>query len=95
MVYEYKTHRIIIENPYKKPTFSLTIGTLEIVVDYDTKQIIYVQGFLPLIKAALEDCVTQSYEGYNEYTYLNQIRICNHWHLSFLSSGECSLRVGG
>lgn len=51
MVYEYKTHRIIIENPYKKPTFSLTIGTLEIVVDYDTKQIIYVQGFLPLIKA--------------------------------------------
>lgn len=51
MIYEFKTHSIIIENPYKKPTFSLTIGTLEIVVDYDTKQIIYIQGFFPLIKA--------------------------------------------
>ena len=51
MIYEFKTHSIVIKNHYKKPTFSLTIGTLEIVVDYDTKQIIYIQGFFPLMKA--------------------------------------------
>lgn len=57
MIYEFKTHSIIVKNAYKKPTFSLTIGTLEIVVDYDTKQIVYLQGFFPLIKAAREKIV--------------------------------------
>ena len=27
-----------------------------------------------------EDCITQTYESNNEYTKLDQIRICNHWH---------------
>lgn len=37
--------------------------------------------------STLKDCVTQSYKGYNEDTYLDQIRICNiHWQalLSFV-----------
>lgn len=51
MVYELKTHSINAENFYNNPTFSLMIDTLEIVVNYKTREILYVQGFLPLIKA--------------------------------------------
>ena len=31
--------------------------------------------------------MNQTNEGHNEDTELNEIRICNHWHPSFLSSG--------
>lgn len=64
MIYEFKTHSINIENRCKKPTFSLTIRTLEIVADYDTKKVLYVQGFIPLITAeqSIID-LPKSYQG--------------------------------
>ncbi len=75
MIYEFKTHSIIIENSYKKPTFSLTIGTLEIVVDYDTKQIIYVQGFFPLMKAERAEIVLP--KSKKDKFYLSTINLSN------------------
>lgn len=75
MIYEFKTHSIIIENPYKEPTFSLTIGTLEIVVDYDTKQIIYIQGFFPLMKAERAQIVLPKAKQGN--FYLSNINLSN------------------
>ncbi len=42
-----------------------------------------------------EDLMTKTYQGYNEYTNLNQVRICNHWHalLSFVPIGHDIRRV--
>ena len=46
---------------------------------------------------SLKDCITQTYKGYNEYTYLNQIRICNiHWHCPpFFRLEGCPSEDGG
>ena len=51
MIYEFNTHSIYLKEKYKKPTFSLMIDTLELVIDYLTRKVLNVQGFLPLIKA--------------------------------------------
>ncbi len=51
MIYEFGTHSINMIKRYENPTFSLTIGTLELVIDYLAKKVLYVQGFFPLSKA--------------------------------------------
>ena len=43
-----------------------------------------------MVEKIIEDCVAQSHEGDQEYTKLEQIRICNHGNPSFLSSGGVS-----
>ena len=45
-----------------------------------------------------KDCITQSYESDNEYTYLDQIRICNkQWHHPpfFRLDGDAPSKYGG
>ena len=48
MIYNFKTHSINIRNRYKESSFSLTIYTLELVIDFRTRRLLYVQGYFPL-----------------------------------------------
>ena len=51
MTYNFECHGIYYETLYVKKYFSLVVGMLELVVDYDTKEFLYVNGFYPLIKS--------------------------------------------
>lgn len=51
MTYQYKTHSINVETFFDVETFSLEIGFLEIVVDYNSRELLYVGGYFPLVKA--------------------------------------------
>lgn len=51
MIYDFKTHSINIINRYRESRFSLTIETLELVIDFRTKRLLYVQGYFPLLNA--------------------------------------------
>lgn len=53
MIYDFATHSLYYENQrIDVPNFSLTIDTLEMVFELRTGKLIYVQGFLPLIRAS-------------------------------------------
>ncbi len=51
MIYNNSTHSIENYPRVTLPTFSITIGTMEIVMEYMSGKIVYIQGFLPLVKA--------------------------------------------
>lgn len=51
MIYESKTHSIISEMTCYDNTFSLTISTLELVIDLKSKKLLTVEGYFPLIQA--------------------------------------------
>ena len=51
MTYNTNTHSIDIYPREIQPTFSITIETMEIVIDYNSVKMVYIQGFLPLVKA--------------------------------------------
>lgn len=50
MIYQYKTHSINVETFFNVETFSLEIDFLEIIVDYNSRELLYVGGYFPLIK---------------------------------------------
>ena len=53
MIYDFATHSLYYENQrIDVPGFSLVIDTLEMVFELRTGKLIYVQGFLPLIRAS-------------------------------------------
>ncbi|MCM1158610.1 MAG: hypothetical protein NC348_08925 [Clostridium sp.] len=75
MIYEFSTHSINLEKRYEKPTFSMTIGTLELVIDYLTRKILYVQGFFPLVKATNDKIILPNARA-GDY-YINDIDYSN------------------
>lgn len=55
MTFNNKTHSIDNDPRETSPTFSISIGTMEIVVDYATRKFVYVQGYFPLVKSQKVD----------------------------------------
>lgn len=51
LIYDRSCYSLYQELKRTIDVFSLAIGTLEIVIDYNSGELLYVEGFFPLIKA--------------------------------------------
>lgn len=75
LIYNFKTHSFKNTYQFNSNTYSLTIGFLELVFNYDTDQLLGVQGFLPLINA--ERCNIQIPKATNDVFKLTNIKKVN------------------
>lgn len=70
MIYNLNTHSINIRNRYNELRFSLTIDTLELVIDFRTKRFLYVQGYFPLLNT-LDSTIELPKEKKGDYFFDN------------------------
>lgn len=71
LIYDRACYSLYQERKRTIDVFSLAIGTLEIVIDYNSGELLYVEGFFPLIKAKHQTILIPEYKESKYFFRIN------------------------